>query len=234
MLLDAPPGDATLARLLPQPAQRLPEGALPAVAAGVPAELLARRPDLRAAEARLRSVLASGDTTRASYYPSLTLTGQLGTSSTALLNLLSNPVAALGAGLNLPFLRQREMQLSGKLASAQYAEAVVNFRQTLYAALADVENALSARSQQAQQGEQLALQLAAAREAERLYEVRYRTGASALRLWLDAQERRRAGAAAKPLDQLNALATLYRALGGGVPVVTPDSVLPPPAGGYSP
>ncbi len=237
VLLDAPPGDATLARLLPQPAQHLPEGALPAVAAGVPAELLARRPDLRAAEARLRSVLASGDATRASYYPSLTLTGQLGTSSTALLNLLSNPVAALGAGLNLPFLRQREMQLSGELASAQYAEAVVNFRQTLYAALADVENALSARSQQAQQGEQLALQLAAAREAERLYEVRYRTGASALRLWLDAQERRRAAELAlqqNRLDQLNALATLYRVLGGGVPVVTPDSVLPPPAGEYSP
>ena len=215
-------GDEALAQLLPQTPTRLPETALPLVAAGVPAELLARRPDLRAAEARLRNVLASGDATRASYYPALTLTGQLGTSSSALLSLLSNPVAALGAGLSLPFLRAREMQLSGELASAQYAEAVTNFRQTLYTALADVENALSARTQLAVQGEQLALQLTAAREAERLYEVRYRTGAAALRLWLDAQERRRSAELAQQqnrLDQRNALATLYRVLGGGVPAV---------------
>ncbi|MEG2630804.1 MAG: TolC family protein, partial [Comamonas sp.] len=220
ILVDAPPGDATLAGLLPQVPERLPDTALPSVAAGVPAELLARRPDLRAAEARLRNVLASGDATRASYYPALTLTGELGTSSSALLNLLSNPVAALGAGLTLPFLRAREMQLSGELAQAQYAEAVVNFRQTLYAALADVENALAARTQYAEQGQQLELQLAAAREAERLYEVRYRTGSSALRLWLDAQERRRSAELAlqaNRLDQLNALATLYRVLGGGMP-----------------
>ena len=227
LLMDGPPGVATpgdeaLAQLLPSAPTRLPETALPLVAAGVPAELLARRPDLRAAEARLRNVLASGDATRASYYPALTLTGQLGTSSSALLSLLSNPVAALGAGLSLPFLRAREMQLSGELASAQYAEAVTNFRQTLYTALADVENALSARTQLAVQGEQLALQLAAAREAERLYEVRYRTGAAALRLWLDAQERRRSAELAQQqnrLDQRNALATLYRVLGGGVPAV---------------
>jgi len=220
LLMDAPPGDETLAQLLPQAPERLPDTALPLVAAGVPAELLARRPDLRAAEARLRNVLASGDATRASYYPALTLTGQLGTSSSALLSLLSNPVAALGAGLTLPFLRVREMQLSGELASAQYAQAVVDFRQTLYTAFADVENALSARTQLAVQGEQLGLQLTAAREAERLYEVRYRTGSSALRLWLDSQERRRSAELAlqqNRLDQLNALATLYRVLGGGVP-----------------
>lgn len=220
LLMDAPPGYETLAQLLPRPPERLPDTALPLVAAGVPAELLARRPDLRAAEARLRNVLASGDATRASYYPALTLTGQLGTSSSALLSLLSNPVAALGAGLTLPFLRMREMQLSGELAGAQYAQAVVDFRQTLYTAFADVENALSARTQLAVQGEQLGLQLTAAREAERLYEVRYRTGSSALRLWLDAQERRRSAELAlqqNRLDQLNALATLYRVLGGGVP-----------------
>lgn len=225
ILVDAPPGDATLAALLPQVPERLPATALPSVAAGMPAELLARRPDLRAAEARLRNVLASGDATRASYYPALTLTGELGTSSSALLNLLSNPVAALGAGLTLPFLRAREMQLSGELAQAQYAEAVVNFRQTLYTALADVENALAARTQYAEQGQQLALQLAAAREAERLYEVRYRTGSSALRLWLDAQERRRSAELAlqaNRLDRLNALATLYRVLGGGMPAVGAD------------
>lgn len=220
VLVDAPPGAATLAQLLPAEPARLSDAALPAVGAGLPAELLARRPDLRAAESNLRSVLASGDATRASYYPALTLTGSLGTSSTALLSLLSNPVAALGAGLSLPFLRQEEMKLSGQLASAQYEEAVVNFRQTLYQAFADVENALSARTQYLRQGELLAQQLAAAREAERLYEVRYRAGSTALRTWLDAQQSRRTAELAveeNRLNQLNALATLYRVLGGGVP-----------------
>jgi len=219
VLMNAPPGAAALAEVLPAEPQRLPEAALPPVAAGAPAELLARRPDLRAAEARLRNVLASGDATRASYYPALSLTGDLGTSSTSLLRLLSNPVATLGAGLSLPFLRVQEMKLSSQLAAAQYEEAVTNFRQTLYTALADVENALSARTQLLRQGEQLALQLTAAREAERLYEVRYRAGATGLRTWLDAQQRRRTAELAvqeNQLAQLNALATLYRVLGGAV------------------
>ncbi len=222
LLMDAPPGAAALAQLLPAEPARLPGQALPAVVAGLPAELLARRPDLRAAEFRLRSMLASGDATRASYYPALTLTGNLGTSSTALLGLLSNPVAVLGAGLTLPFLNQQEMKLSGQLVAVQYEEAVVNFRQTLYAAFSDVENALSARIQYLRQGELLAQQLAAAREAERLYEVRYRAGSTSLRTWLDAQESRRGAELAveeNRLSQLNALATLYRALGGGVPAV---------------
>lgn len=217
ILLDGPPGAATLAAALPQEPGTLPANPLPEVGAGLPAELLARRPDLAAAELRLRSVLASGDASRASYYPALTLTGSLGTSSTALLGLLSNPVAALGAGLTLPFLRMNEMKIDRELTQAQYEEAVVNFRQTLYQALADTENALSARTQYLRQGELLLQQLASAREAERLYEVRYRAGSTPLRSWLDAQERRRSAELAlaeNRLNQSNALATLYKALGG--------------------
>lgn len=217
VLLDAPPGAATLSGVLAPEPERLGREALPEVAAGLPADLLARRPDLRAAEQRLRATLASGDATRASYYPALTLTGGLGTSSAALLNLISNPVATLGVGLTLPFLRQNEMRLSGQLSQAQYEEAVVNFRQTLYQAFSDVENALSARTQLALQGDALERQLASAREAERLYEVRYRAGSTPLRTWLDAQESRRSAELAfsqNRLDRLNALATLYRVLGG--------------------
>jgi NodT family efflux transporter outer membrane factor (OMF) lipoprotein len=220
LLLDGPPTTATLRSGLSQEPQQLGTQALPEVAAGVPADLLARRPDLRASELRLRGTLASGDATRASYYPSLSLTGSLGTSSAALLSLVSNPVATLGAGITLPFLRMNEMRLNNQLSQAQYEAAVINFRQTLYVAFSDVENALSARTQYARQGELLAQQLAAARDAERLYEVRYRAGATPLRTWLDAQEKRRAAERAvseNRLNQLNALATLYKALGGGVP-----------------
>ena len=197
--------------------QRLPTSALPTVAAGLPAELLARRPDLRAAELRLRETLATGDASRASYYPALTLTGAVGTSSTELLNLLKNPVATLGAGLTLPFLRFNEMKLNTERVKAQYAEAATSFRQTLYTAMSEVENALSARTQYALQGEALAAQLQASTAAEQLYQTRYRLGAATLQVWLDAQEKRRSAelaVSANRLDQLNAQVTLYKALGG--------------------
>ncbi len=101
ILFNAAPGDTTLAAVLPVEPQQLPRTTVPDVAAGLPAELLARRPDLRAAELRLRETLAQGDASRASYYPTLSLTGALGTSSASLLNLVKNPVLSLGAGLRL-------------------------------------------------------------------------------------------------------------------------------------
>ena len=217
ILFDAAPGDAVQASVLPQEPQRLPTAALPTVAAGLPAELLARRPDLRAAELRLRETLATGDASRASYYPALTLTGAVGTSSTELLNLLKNPVATLGAGLTLPFLRVNEMKLNTERVKAQYAEAATSYRQTLYTAMSEVENALSARTQYALQGEALAAQLQASTAAEQLYQTRYRLGATTLQVWLDAQEKRRSAelsVSANRLDQFNAQVTLYKALGG--------------------
>ena len=198
--------------------QALPDTALPDVAAGLPAELLGRRPDLRAAELRLRESLATADATRLSYYPRLSLTGALGGSSSSLGNLLANPLATLGAGLVLPFLNRTEMQLSTDIARADYEQAVVAFRQTLYQAFVDVDNALSARRQLTEQGVQLEQSLADARRAEQLYEVRYRAGAVALRPWLDAQEKRRSAEIALSDNRLSRLtnhATLYQALGGG-------------------
>ena len=195
----------------------LPSGDLPALQAGLPASLLARRPDLRAAELRLRQSFTRIDATRASYYPALTLTGSLGTSSTQLTNLLQNPVAALGLGVSLPFLQRANMQLNIQVSETQYEEAVLNFRQTLYTALGDVDNALSSRQQLALQAARLQESLQAARTAERLYEVRYRAGAAALKAWLDAQEKRRSADIAladNRLARLNNQLALYQALGG--------------------
>jgi outer membrane protein TolC len=124
--------------------QRLPEGALPAIKAGLPASLLGRRPDLRAAELRLREYLANVDASRASFYPTFTLTGSLGSSSISLEQVLKNPIATLGAGLTLPFLQWNTARLTVAVSQTSYEEAVVNFRQTLYTALSEVENSLAA------------------------------------------------------------------------------------------
>jgi outer membrane protein TolC len=124
-------------------------------------------------------------------------------------------------------LQRANMQLSIQVSETQYEEAVVNFRQTLYTALGDVDNALSSRQQLAQQAVLLEESLQAARTAERLYEARYRAGAAALKAWLDAQEKRRSADIAladNRLARLNSQAALYQALGGDTePASTPRS-----------
>jgi len=199
--------------------QRLPSGVLPQVDAGLPASILAQRPDLEAAELRLKKYLATVDNTRASYYPSFTLTGSLGASSTNLSDIIKNPYAVLGAGLSLPFIQWNTMELNVEIAKTDYEEAVVNFRQTLYSALSDVENALSARSHYAVEVKQLEESLALSLKAEELAEIRYRSGATALQSWLDAQESRRDAERALAdarLAQLKNAMTLYQVLGGAM------------------
>jgi len=215
----------TLAILFDRPPQAqgaepagLPDRPLPAVPAGMPADLLGRRPDLRAAEFRLRELLANVDITRTSFYPSFTLTGSIGTSSASLGRVLSNPVATLGVGLALPFIQWNTMQLQIKVSQSQYEEAVVNFRQQLYTALSEVENALSARVQLEREGEQHTLSMAQARRAEALARARFAAGAIGVQPWLDEQQRLRNAQSADALNRLNRLnnrMNLYRALGGG-------------------
>ncbi|WP_241244754.1 efflux transporter outer membrane subunit [Burkholderia ambifaria] len=217
IVFNAAPGSNVLEEVLGQEPDALPTRTLPVVEEGVPADLLGRRPDLRAAELQLRQSLANVDVVRTSYYPTLSLTGAVGLSSTSLGTMLANPVAVLGTGLNLPFLNLKAMRLDTRIAQTEYEAAVVGFRQTLYQAFADVENALSARVHLAEQAELHELNLTAAREAERLYEIRYRAGAVALRMWLDAQESHRNAEllwAQTRLSQLQNFVALYQAMGG--------------------
>ncbi|CAD6547960.1 efflux transporter outer membrane subunit [Paraburkholderia sabiae] len=206
----------------------LPGQPPPAVPAGLPAGLLGRRPDLRAAEFRLRESLANVDLTRTSFYPSFTLTGSVGTSSASLERVLSNPVGTLGLGLALPFIQWNTMQLQIRVSRAQYEEAVVAFRQRLYVALGEVENALSARVQLEREGEQRTLSLEQAQRAEALARVRFIAGATGVQPWLDQQQRLRdaqGAAALNRLNQLNNRMTLYKAL-GGADVTVADAARP--------
>jgi NodT family efflux transporter outer membrane factor (OMF) lipoprotein len=203
----------------PETAERpgVPEDPPPPVASDLPASLLNRRPDLRAAELRLRETLAQTDATRLSFYPNLSLTGSLGTASTGLAELVSNPLESLAVSLSAPFIQINQAKFATALARTQYDEAVVNFRKTLLQALTDVDNALSARTQLAAEGVKLQESLEAARTVEHLAEIRYRAGSIALKIWLDAQEARREAEIALATNQLSRLqnyATLCQALGG--------------------
>ncbi|MGQ8818443.1 TolC family protein [Serratia sp. NA_13] len=211
VLLGSPPG-----KTLVEPA-RLPTGPLPQINAGIPVNVLRHRPDISAKEMRLREALANIDVKRTQYYPTFSLTGSLGASSTALLEFLRNPVTSVGAGLSLPFLEWRQMDVDIKIARSDYDLQVLEFKQALYKAMADVDDALSLRGQLIAQEKHLQASLALAQKSERLNERRYRQGAVPISFWLDAQNRRRLAELAldeNRFGQYQNLAQLYLEFGG--------------------
>jgi len=206
-------GDSGLVMQAPE----LLPAAPPPMEPDIPAHLLARRPDLRAAEMRLRADLAHVDAVRTSFYPALTLTGSGGTSSAGLHSLLRDPVATLVGSVGFPLVNAGRARLSTALARASYDEGVARFQQTLLTAFFEVDGALSAREQLRHEGVELQQALDLAHATERLYEIRYREGAVSLRDWLAAQQTRRSAELAvlsNRLERLNAYITARKALGG--------------------
>ncbi|MCU4421418.1 efflux transporter outer membrane subunit [Acinetobacter lwoffii] len=205
-----------------QEPSRLPNIQLPSIQADLPASLLSRRPDLRATELRLRKALANKDANKASYYPSISLTGALSTgvgvgANTSLTDALKNPVATLGAGLTLPFLQWNDMKRDLQVNELEYEKAIIQYRQTIYEAFADVENALSNRTELTKQVALQQRNVELTERTERLTEVRYRNGAVALKNLLDAQEttrNARLSLVQTRQNQYNAYVTLMQALGG--------------------
>ncbi|ELI5732210.1 efflux transporter outer membrane subunit [Vibrio fluvialis] len=211
ILFDQPPQD--LATSIPA----LPDYAVPTIEAGVPADVLNRRPDVKQSLFELKSVLATKDNTDTNYFPSLTLTGALGGSSTELRKLISDPIGTLGADLTLPFLNWNEMQLNRDIAQVKYESAIISYRKTLYAALQDVDNALSAKENYEFQAEKLQKQYDSAAEVARIYKSQYEYGAIEITTLLDAQENERSAKASlleNRYNQLVNIATVYQSLGG--------------------
>lgn len=190
---------------------------IPELAVGIPADLLARRPDVKAAELRLRKTLARGDEIRTGFYPSLTLTGSASTASDRLAQVLQNPVGSLGATLALPFLEYNHTRLAIASSQVDYQIAETEFRKQLYTALVEVEDNLAARSYGQQRLNYLQEQLGYAKESERLAKARFEAGATGVQAWLDAQNRRwdaEQSLLAQQKEQLNTMAKIYRAIGG--------------------
>jgi NodT family efflux transporter outer membrane factor (OMF) lipoprotein len=191
---------------------------VPPVAVRLPALVLARRPDLRAAERRVRARAAQVDVARASLYPSFTLTGEFGTSSDMLMRVMQNPVASVGAALALPFVQWNTVRLNAALAETDLDRETLIFRQALYRALADVEDALAAKAQLAERETHLMRSLRAAGVAATLARTRYDSGATDVASLLDAQRIERTAAKERTENRLALLANridLFLALGGG-------------------
>lgn len=196
---------------------RLPLGAMPPLPQVLPADMLGRRPDLMAAESRLRESLASADAARLAFYPTVSLTAALTTGGTALAELLKNPVGALGGALALPFVQWNTARLTSDTARATFDIAVVNFRQAFYQALADAQSAIAASRQSYDEVDRRRAALAATREAEALAEFRFRAGKTGAKEWLDLQQIRQNAALLLEqalYTQYNNEVSLFLALGG--------------------
>jgi NodT family efflux transporter outer membrane factor (OMF) lipoprotein len=194
--------------------------AVPAVAPGLPADLLVRRPDLRTAEAQLAAANANVAVARAALLPSISLTGSAGLASAVLINFLNAPTAALSLGASLLQTIFDGGRLSGQVdvAAARERELVENYRRAVLAALADVESALAAGGRTA---DQEALQIKVVEEGRislRLAEIRYREGVDDLLILLEAQRtlfQAEDQLAQIRLARLQASIGLFKALGGG-------------------
>ena len=214
-----------ISMLLNQPLQdtgvtidKLSADPLPGIEAGIPADLLLRRPDVQAALYKLKSSLASKDAVDASYMPTITLTSSLSTSSSDLVELLQNPIAKLGSGLVLPFLEWNKMKLNQSISEIDYQLEVVNYRDTIYGAFEEVDNLLTAKEHYFYQGHLYEDQYKNALEIERIYASKYENGASDMIDWINAMESRRSSESSVLENRFNQFVTqvsIYQSLGGG-------------------
>ncbi len=191
---------------------------MPAVGVGVPAQLLARRPDIARAEAQLAAAQANVQVARAAMLPRLTLTGSLGTGDDRWQRTFDNPLYALAAGLTAPIFDAGRLAAGNELAMAQREELLATYRKTIIEAFADVQLALHAVTGVQAQAQAQSEELAQARKALSLAETRYRSGAESLLTLLDAQRTLYAAqdvAMQLRLAHLQAHVSLYKALGGG-------------------
>lgn len=193
---------------------------VPEVAAGLPSELLLRRPDLVQAEADLRSLVAGFDIARSDYFPDISLTASINASSTSLSELISSPdmfinsSAALLQSVLDTGQRSRNVERSRLIMESGLA----SYRRTVLAAFNEIEVLLSASQLQAELVAVALQNLQAAEEAFRIAQVRYEEGVLDFQTVLNSQNTlfdSRNAYLDNKLQQLNTAVSLYQALGGG-------------------
>ncbi|MEJ5862603.1 efflux transporter outer membrane subunit [Pseudomonas farsensis] len=215
----------TLATLLGDPVQQLPATQQsintlrwPGIGSGVPSELLGRRPDIAAAEARLAAASANVQVARAAMLPRLVLGANLGSGARTLANVLDSPYYTLTAGLTAPIFNNGRLRAERELASAEQQELLEDYRASIVNGFADVEKALNAISGVERQRQWQDEEVAQARIAFDLAEQRYRAGAETLLSVLETQRTLYLAEdeqAQLRLARLQGSVALYKALGGG-------------------
>jgi multidrug efflux system outer membrane protein len=214
ILLGENPGPITRGRAL------IEEPVPIAVPAGLPSELLERRPDVRQAEETMVAANAQIGVAKAAFFPSITLTGTGGLESNQLSRFISSPSEAwLGAiGVAQPVFEGGALRSQLKLSRAQYQEGVLVYQQTLQNALEQVSNALIATQKNREFREQQEMLTGSAQRTDHLSEVLYKNGGASYLQVLTAETNYFSAELNLVQAQLNerlALVQLYQGLGGG-------------------
>jgi len=196
------------------------------IAAGAPSELLERRPDILAAEHELQARNASIGAARAAFFPSITLTGLFGSSSADLSDLFGGGQRAWSftPQITLPIFSGGRNVANLDLATVRKNIAVAQYELAIQTAFKEVSDALAATDTLRREEASRRALAESSQEAMRLSEARYRGGVDSHLRYLDAQR-------SAFTDQLTyievstqrqiALATLFKALGGGWTGVQP-------------
>lgn len=215
----------TLATLLGDPVQSLPvsQEAItsvqwPSIGSGVPSELLTRRPDIAAAEARLAAASANVQVARAAMLPKLTLGANLGGGANTFAHLFDSSYYTLTSGLVAPIFNNGRLRAARELAEAEQAELLETYRSSILAAFADVEKGLNAIQGVDRQRQWQDEEVQQARLAFDLAQQRYGAGAETLLSVLETQRTLYVAQdqqAQLRLARLQGSVALYKALGGG-------------------
>jgi outer membrane protein, multidrug efflux system len=190
------------------------------VPAGLPSELLKRRPDIGAAERRLAASESRIDQSEAALYPRLSLTASGGSSSEELSNLLSGKFAvwSLAANFLQPIFEGGRLRARVDRAKAESKQIYADYANTVLIAFAEVETTLAAENKLAQRERDLTIATEQAKEARRVAELRYRYGVETFITVLEAQRRaldNESQLIAVKRRRIDNRADLHLALGGG-------------------
>jgi NodT family efflux transporter outer membrane factor (OMF) lipoprotein len=197
--------------------------AIPPVTPGLPSDLLVQRPDIRDAEAQLAAANASVEAARAAMLPSITLTGEGGYTSAALRTLLRPESAffTVAGGLVQPLLDGWRLQGQLDFEKGRQDELLQLYRRSVVSAFGDVERALIAVRQSAERERLQREVVASSRRAFEISETRLREGAVDLVTVLNTQQSlfvAEDNAHQARLARLQAVVSLFQALGGGWPL----------------
>ncbi|MDH5176553.1 MAG: efflux transporter outer membrane subunit [Gammaproteobacteria bacterium] len=192
-------------------------GALPA---GLPSEVLLRRPDVRAAEHELRAANASIGAARAAFFPSITLTGSIGSASDELSGLFASgtQVWSFVPQVRVPIFEGGRLRGNLQVANADRGIALARYEGAIQQGFREVADALALTATLAAQRLALQALVDAARRGEELAQARYAAGRDSFLVRLEAQRTlyvaQQALISTRLAEQANRV-TLYKVLGGG-------------------
>jgi len=214
---------STLLGRFPGPIPRgrtIDELAPPAIPAGLPAELLERRPDILQAEQNLVTANAGIGAAKALYFPSFSLTGAIGTASTDFSNFLTGPArtAFVAASLVGPIFTFGNIEGQVRSAEAAREQALFFYRQAILNALRETNDALVGSQKTREQSEAQTRRVRALRNYARLSRVRFDNGAASYVEVLVAENdlfSAELNLVTTQADRLTQVINVYKAMGGG-------------------